>query len=386
MRKKWSRVILALLLIVLRVVGPKIQLDVALVSSSSGKVVVIDPGHGGIDPGTRSKAGALEKDIVLQIAQKLETKLNSYAVYTILTRTTDTDLAPEVRGPLITRKREDLNRRAQMVKEHNADLLVSIHANSFPESKWSGAQTFYYAENGLSRVLAEAIQDSLVKNLGPNTRKAKPGDFRILRESKVPSAMVEVGFLSNPKEANLLSDPTYQDKLAEAIAKGIIEFFMVDQTSKVTAKPLVLGEFIPPSVSQNEVFLFFASSKDTGLLDYEKRTITIKTPEGVLEMLKQRPTSPDLTTVLGEQVELSYIGKTVDTAFVTVIFNGDSPSGRMEELAIYSVVNTLTLLPDIKEVVVEVVNGSEHFDWSRPLSFNNYLIENHIRVNASPVN
>lgn len=103
-------------------------------------------------------------------------------------------------------------------------------------------------------------------------------------------------------------------------------------------------------------------------------------------MLKQRPTSPDLTTVLGEQVELSYIGKTVDTAFVTVIFNGDSPSGRMEELAIYSVVNTLTLLPDIKEVVVEVVNGSEHFDWSRPLSFNNYLIENHIRVNASPVN
>ncbi|MDD2431016.1 MAG: N-acetylmuramoyl-L-alanine amidase CwlD [Firmicutes bacterium] len=386
MRKKWRRVILALLLIVLRVVGPKIQLDVALVSSSSGKVVVIDPGHGGIDPGTRSKAGALEKDIVLQIAQKLETKLNSYAVYTILTRTTDTDLAPEVRGPLITRKREDLNRRAQMVKEHNADLLVSIHANSFPESKWSGAQTFYYAENGLSRVLAEAIQDSLVKNLGPNTRKAKPGDFRILRESKVPSAMVEVGFLSNPKEANLLSDPTYQDKLAEAIAKGIIEFFMVDQTSKVTAKPLVLGEFIPPSVSQNEVFLFFASSKDTGLLDYEKRTITIKTPEGVLEMLKQRPTSPDLTTVLGEQVELSYIGKTVDTAFVTVIFNGDSPSGRMEELAIYSVVNTLTLLPDIKEVVVEVVNGSEHFDWSRPLSFNNYLIENHIRVNASPVN
>ncbi|MDD4263358.1 MAG: N-acetylmuramoyl-L-alanine amidase, partial [Firmicutes bacterium] len=70
MRKKWRRVILALLLIVLRVVGPKIQLDVALVSSSSGKVVVIDPGHGGIDPGTRSKAGALEKDIVLQIAQK----------------------------------------------------------------------------------------------------------------------------------------------------------------------------------------------------------------------------------------------------------------------------------------------------------------------------
>jgi N-acetylmuramoyl-L-alanine amidase len=344
--------------------------------------VIIDPGHGGIDPGAKSKTGILEKDLVLEIAKKLETRLNSYSIYTVLTRTEDTDLAPEVKGPLITRKREDLNRRAKMAQDHGADLLVSIHANSFSQSRWSGAQTFYYPGDDLGKVLAISIQDRLVQDLGPNNRKAKAGDFRILRESKVPSAMVEVGFLSNPKEAELLSDPLYQDRLADAIAMGIVEYFRSQESAKVSAERATVEVPVLPEPGPDEVLLFFASSGNTGLLGCEKRRIAQRSPEAVLAMLQKGPEDPGLTSVLGEFAQLEYVGTVGDTAYVTVAFADDSLSGRTEELAIYSVVNTLAAFLDVENVVVEVINGSGHFDWNRPLAFGSYLLEDHLKVSV----
>jgi len=382
MRRKWRKIAFALFLILLRLVAPKLPFHRSAVNSHAGKIVIIDPGHGGIDPGAKSKTGILEKDLVLEIAKKLETRLNSYSIYTVLTRTEDTDLAPEVKGPLITRKREDLNRRAKMAQDHGADLLVSIHANSFSQSRWSGAQTFYYPGDDLGKVLAISIQDRLVQDLGPNNRKAKAGDFRILRESKVPSAMVEVGFLSNPKEAELLSDPLYQDRLADAIAMGIVEYFRSQESAKVSAERATVEVPVLPEPGPDEVLLFFASSGNTGLLGCEKRRIAQRSPEAVLAMLQKGPEDPGLTSVLGEFAQLEYVGTVGDTAFVTVAFADDSLSGRTEELAIYSVVNTLAAFLDVENVVVEVTNGSGHFDWNRPLAFGSYLLEDHLKVSV----
>lgn len=188
----------------------------------SGRIVAIDAGHGGPDPGAIGVSGAREKDITLAIALKLEQLLRRGAVYTVMTRTGDYDL---VQGePTAHRQREDLRRRAALVNDSGAHLFVSLHANSFPSPVWSGAQTFYLDGEENGRRLAEAIQQSLVEKLGPNRRRARPADLRILRDAKVPAALVEVGFMSNPEEERRLQDPEYQWRVAEAIADGIFAF------------------------------------------------------------------------------------------------------------------------------------------------------------------
>lgn len=190
----------------------------------SGLTIVIDPGHGGIDPGAVSAGGLLEKDVVLAVAQELERLLNKAAVYTIMTRRGDYDLADNVQQNLLERKRQDLQRRVELAEDSGADLYIAIHANYFPSPIWSGAQTFYFEGKQESKRLAEAIQTELVRALGPNNRLARPGNYRVLRDTSMPAALVEVGFLSNPREAALLGDPAYQMRVAEAIFRGILRY------------------------------------------------------------------------------------------------------------------------------------------------------------------
>lgn len=187
----------------------------------SGRLVVIDPGHGGHDPGAVAADGSLEKDIVLNIAKHLERCLNQAAVHTILTREGDLiRLAPGRSS-----KRQDLIQRVDMANRAKADLFISIHCNSFPQSIWAGAQTFYYPGQAESKKLAVAIQSELVRRLGPNRRQANAGDYRVLKDTHMPAVVVEVGFLSNPREARLLADPSYQKKVAEAIYWGILRYY-----------------------------------------------------------------------------------------------------------------------------------------------------------------
>jgi len=137
----------------------------------------------------------------------------------------DYDLADSSEAHLLNRKRQDLERRVFVAEEAQADLYISIHANYFPASVWSGAQTFYYENDQASERLAKAIQAELVKRLGPNTRVAKAGNFRVLRDTSMPAALVEVGFLSNPREAELLADAAYQKRVAEAIFAGLYNYY-----------------------------------------------------------------------------------------------------------------------------------------------------------------
>ncbi|HPT82815.1 MAG TPA: N-acetylmuramoyl-L-alanine amidase CwlD [Limnochordia bacterium] len=191
----------------------------------SGRTIVLDAGHGGIDPGAVSPKGVLEKDITLAIARELEHLLSRAAVFVIMVRQGDYDLADSSEQHLLTRKRQDLERRVRIAEEAGADLYLSIHANFFPSSIWSGAQTFYYESDPAGERLAKCIQAELVKRLGPNTRAAKVGDFRVLRDTSMPAALVEVGFLSNPREAELLADPAYQKRVAEAIFAGLYNYY-----------------------------------------------------------------------------------------------------------------------------------------------------------------
>lgn len=198
---------------------------VSVADSELRRIVAIDAGHGGPDPGAIGMSGAREKEITLAIALKLEEILNHAGIITVMTRTGDYDL---VRGADVPhRQREDLIRRAELVNNSGAQLFLSLHANSFPEAAWSGAQTFYSADDEHGFGLATYIQAALVRelrDLGANRRRAAAADLRILRDVDVPAVVVEVGFLSNPAEEALLQRADYQGRVAQAIANGVLAY------------------------------------------------------------------------------------------------------------------------------------------------------------------
>lgn len=197
----------------------------ALSWSVANKVIVIDPGHGGKDPGV-VEGEAVEKEITLAIAKKLAVILGQAGAVVLLTRETDEELTSPGGRKFSSWKREDLNTRISMANERNADLFLSIHVNSFrPGPGEHGAQTFSQPGSEESRKLAEVIQGELVRILGNNRRKAKQVDYYILRNAKMPAAIVEVGFITNPREGKLLQDPEYQSKVAYAIYAGIVKYF-----------------------------------------------------------------------------------------------------------------------------------------------------------------
>lgn len=191
----------------------------------AGKVIAIDAGHGGPDGGAVSKAGIIEKDINLAIALYLRDYLQQAGAVVVMTREDDRDLAqPETKG-YARRKTEDLKQRVRMIEEHKADLFLSIHMNSIPSSRWSGAQTFYVPNHKDNENLASLIQEEIKRNMENTDRVAKTVDtVYLLKALKMPSALVEVGFLSHPEEARRLSDETYQRQVAASIYKGILRY------------------------------------------------------------------------------------------------------------------------------------------------------------------
>ncbi len=199
------------------------------------EVIVVDPGHGGFDGGAVSKDGTSEKDINLGIALQLAERLEAAGWEVVLTRTEDRalDEGDEERKRIRTRKTEDLRNRKKLIDEIEPILAVSIHLNSFQEDpSVRGAQTFYpaRAENEKlleeSQRLAEEIQKELIDGLDDGTKRealAKK-DVLLLKDPKVPTVLVECGFLSNPDDAAKLKKEAYQEKLSEFIYNGIIAF------------------------------------------------------------------------------------------------------------------------------------------------------------------
>ncbi|MFV0313890.1 MAG: N-acetylmuramoyl-L-alanine amidase [Anaerotignum sp.] len=183
------------------------------------KVVVLDAGHGGWDPGKTGRVGEDEKILNLAIMVKLQQYLEQGGATVLVTRATDEALG--------SRKVSDMAERQKIANESDGDILISIHQNAFPSSSERGAQVFYYKSSEDGKRLAELIQESLKANVdGDNKRKAKQNqDYYILRTTQIPSVIVECGFLSNSHEESLLNDDAYQDKIAWGMYLGIIEYF-----------------------------------------------------------------------------------------------------------------------------------------------------------------
>lgn len=188
------------------------------------KTILLDPGHGGIDPGKVSVTGTNEKEINLAISVKTKEKLEKAGYKVVMTREDDAGLYKEGDS---NKKTADMKRRCLMAEESKADILVSIHQNSYQSEGVKGAQVFYYSHSDEGEKLAKAIQKGFQTVVAPdNGREVKANDsYYILLNVKCPAVIAECGFLSNYEEAQLLEKEEYQEKVAEAICMGIEEYF-----------------------------------------------------------------------------------------------------------------------------------------------------------------
>lgn len=217
MRRKIQLGMTLLLLIAVILLSKKLSQIVTNETVESVKqVVILDPGHGGEDPGKVGVNGALEKDINLQVARKVREKLEARGLEVVMTREEDV-----MQGG----KKEDLNKRIQLIEKSKAELVVGIHQNSFTDPEVKGAQVFYYSESEEGKAAAQVMQESL-KTVDPsNEREIKANSsFFMLKNTKRTTIIVECGFLSNPEEAGSLVNNEYQEQLAEAICSGIMKW------------------------------------------------------------------------------------------------------------------------------------------------------------------
>lgn len=182
-----------------------------------GKVIYLDPGHGGLDPGAIYK-DIEEGQINLEISTKLAKSLEQLGAIVYLTRTGDYDLAvPNT----INRKRSDLSRRANIINRSKCDLYLSLHLNSETSSTWKGAQVFYDDVNEKNKTIAEIMQKSLEEKVNTKREFKEMTTIYMYQRIKQPGVLIELGFLSNPNERYLLTTNTYQQKLIDAMINGI---------------------------------------------------------------------------------------------------------------------------------------------------------------------
>ena len=187
-------------------------------------IIVIDPGHGGEDGGATSCTGVPESRFNLEIAHRLEDLLHLLGYDTLMTR--ETDVSIYTQGDTIAgKKASDLKERVRIVNSQENALLVSIHQNLFPDSRYSGAQVFYSSTED-SDELAKAIQARFVQTINPGSnRQAKKAEgIYLMQHINCTGVLIECGFLSNPQEEAALRSVDYQQKLCCIIATGITEF------------------------------------------------------------------------------------------------------------------------------------------------------------------
>jgi N-acetylmuramoyl-L-alanine amidase len=185
--------------------------------------VVIDAGHGADDGGKIGINGAVEKDINLLIALRVKELLKAQGVDVVMTREDDAGLYPKTGE---NRKLRDMQKRVELINKERAALTVSIHQNSYTDERVSGAQTFYMTGCKEGKRAAEILQEQMIVTLAPDKERVakENGSYYLLKQVKTPIVIAECGFLSNAKEAELLCDAEYQEKVAWAIHLGILRY------------------------------------------------------------------------------------------------------------------------------------------------------------------
>ena len=184
------------------------------------KVIVVDAGHGGRDPGTRY-GNTLEKDLNLEIAKVLEKELLKQGAIVYMTRDEDEDLS---KTSDYRKKRADLRRRVNFIEEKESDLYLSIHLNWYKDYYYGGAEILYNSINKNNKVLAANLKESLTNN-NIKTRDLKTTNLYMYRNTNVVGVLVECGFLSNKNDRYLLKTKWYQEKFSKALVEGVIKYF-----------------------------------------------------------------------------------------------------------------------------------------------------------------
>ena len=184
-----------------------------------GKIICLDAGHGGTDPGAVGPSGTLEKDNTLAIALVLRDILESNGATVILTRDTDRNVA----NPSSSLG-DELKARVEIATEASSDIFISIHNDSFTSNTATGTTTYHYGDRE-SMKLASFVQKNLIAELGTKDRSSRFASFYVIRYTKMTAILVEVAFISNPEEEVLLSSTDGRNKIAESIFQGITNFF-----------------------------------------------------------------------------------------------------------------------------------------------------------------
>lgn len=203
----------------------------------TGHVVAIDPGHGGYDGGAKAvNGGDAEKVYNLAISLALRDELLRRGATVVMTRSDDYSLNDP--SPNMRKKRQDMERRAEVVLGSGAELLLSIHQNEYRKASQRGPQVFYRKDCAAGLTLATLIQTGMNDALLPDSRRrANVGDFYITSLG-IPSVLIECGFLSNADEARLLAESGYQERIAVAIADSICQWFNLDDRPEAAEREL----------------------------------------------------------------------------------------------------------------------------------------------------
>lgn len=196
---------------------------VANENAGKEKVIVIDAGHGGADPGMVGIGGLEEKGINLAVSMKLKESLEDQGFTVVMTRTEDQGLYQEGAR---NKKVQDMQNRIEIMEKAKPLLAVSIHQNSYTEESVKGPQVFYYESSAEGQKLAVSIQNALNTELSVERPRKEKGNtsYFLLKKSPCVLNIVECGFLTNEKEAELLQTEEYQQKIVEAVTKGIVQY------------------------------------------------------------------------------------------------------------------------------------------------------------------
>ncbi len=328
------------------------------------KVIVIDAGHGGQDPGAQY-GGIKEKDINLDIAFRLKEVLTSKGCKVIMTREEDIDffLPNFVLGRMA--KRAELSERVRMASMNDADLFVSIHANSFPGGNSYGMETYYHVQSAPGKALAERIQNKLSDVQPDNKRKAKSGDYYLLNQSKMPTVLIEVGFLSNPRERRLLQEASYKSKIANSITDGIESYFQDFPLGVQESAPALTNQPGPNPTGSSSYTLYYPSSQTENLVAEERQADAsfsrLTPPQKVYRLVSELLLGPKSQASFFpiHSARLSEVRLQNGVAILNFDQNlkdGFSGGAAEEELAIKSIVWTTAQLGNIQGVQI-LVNG-----------------------------
>ena len=192
---------------------------------SRNYTVVIDPGHGGSDPGSIGYKTKVHEDVLnLKMSLKLKDKLEKAGINVVMTRDTQNAL---IEGRGRKWKREEMEERRKLIVKTRPNMVISLHQNSYTNHSFRGAQVFYDKKSDISKQIAESIQEQFKLYLDKSIKSPSPGDYFMLKCSSAPSVIVECGFLSNEEEEKLLQTDEYQEKIIDSIYKGIVNFFQI---------------------------------------------------------------------------------------------------------------------------------------------------------------